>query len=712
VHEAISLDSEHKNEKIIVDNLEEDLIKAESQDQPTELDVGTHRKQSIASPASFLLSKSGSNNVPLGLNFLKHLPPQPFSSASSTSSLFANPFASPSSTLSKAAALIAKPRALGANLVQRFPGFLNNAAAASSQMGPVYTPPNVASSSNIVLAQAGPHLFNGPPPSFLNNPRPNNQIINNLPPAENGIDFNELNGPFFENPNHMRHNNEHLPPPSNNNNGPINVDNQGPPVDNSQFNNNNGDWPMNSHKQMTIDKPRITHLDVKCEKNLMKVFIEFDKPFNGVIFSKGHFSYPNCVHLQPNTGRNQANFDILINQCGTTGNTQNGFYGYGASSGSGTFFENTVVIQYDPQVQEAYDTARKLRCTWHDQYEKAVSFRPFPVDMLDVVKADFAGDNVGCWMQIQVGKGPWASEVAGIVKIGQTMTMVLAIKDEENKFDMLVRNCIAHDGERQPIELVDGNGCITRPKLMSRFTKIKNFGNSATVLSYAHFQAFKFPDSMEVHFQCTIQICRHRCPDQCSRNNNGANDQHFVVNGKIENGQRGREPIGDLASAASENLPESAGQTMKARLERRDVSKQLEENTYSIESKEVGLSRMLNVVSKGDLAFTFNQTSYNEFGDDFSLFPSQEEVVEGSEEFSAQTNQRRMICVSGVYFFGVLMTIAFALLTTCCGCTFLFFKHRSTLRKYRSKNKFGCPSSIASSDYTVPAYDIRSYPHK
>lgn len=34
------------------------------------------------------------------------------------------------------------------------------------------------------------------------------------------------------------------------------------------------------------------------------------------------------------------------------------------------------------------------------------------------------------WMQIQVGKGPWASEVAGIVKIGQTMTMVLAIKDE------------------------------------------------------------------------------------------------------------------------------------------------------------------------------------------------------------------------------------------------------------------------------------------
>ena len=111
----------------------------------------------------------------------------------------------------------------------------------------------------------------------------------------------------------------------------------------------------------------------------------------------------------------------------------------------------------------------------------------------------------------QVGKGPWASEVSGLVKIGQTMTMVLAIKDDDQKFDMLVRNCMAHDGKRAPIQLVDQKGCVTRPKLMSKFSKIKNFGASASVLSYAHFQAFKFPDSMEVHFQCTIQICRYVC---------------------------------------------------------------------------------------------------------------------------------------------------------------------------------------------------------
>lgn len=157
--------------------------------------------------------------------------------------------------------------------------------------------------------------------------------------------------------------------------------------------------------------------------------------------------------------------------------------------------------------------ARKLRCTWYDFYEKAVTFRPFQVDMLHAVTANFLGDNLQCWMQIQVGKGPWASEVSGIVKIGQTMTMVLAIKDDENKFDMLVRNCVAHDGKRAPIQLVDQHGCVVRPKIMSKFQKIKNFGPSASVVSFAYFQAFKFPDSMNVHFQCVIQVCRYNCPE-------------------------------------------------------------------------------------------------------------------------------------------------------------------------------------------------------
>lgn len=41
-------------------------------------------------------------------------------------------------------------------------------------------------------------------------------------------------------------------------------------------------WPL-----PLPETPKIVHLDVKCEKSLMKVSIEFDKPFQGLIFSKG-----------------------------------------------------------------------------------------------------------------------------------------------------------------------------------------------------------------------------------------------------------------------------------------------------------------------------------------------------------------------------------------------------------------------------------------
>ena len=80
-------------------------------------------------------------------------------------------------------------------------------------------------------------------------------------------------------------------------------------------------------------------------------------------------------------------------------------------------------------------------------------------------------------------------------------------------FSFQVRNCVAHDGKRTPIQLVNELGCVIRPKIMSKFQKIKNFGSAATVVSYAYFQAFKFPDSMNVHFQCVIQVCRYNCPD-------------------------------------------------------------------------------------------------------------------------------------------------------------------------------------------------------
>lgn len=45
-----------------------------------------------------------------------------------------------------------------------------------------------------------------------------------------------------------------------------------------------------------------------------------------------------------------------------------------------------------------------------------------------------SGDNVDCWMEIQHGKGPWAPPVSGIVPLGSTLTLVVAINDYRGKY--------------------------------------------------------------------------------------------------------------------------------------------------------------------------------------------------------------------------------------------------------------------------------------
>lgn len=236
------------------------------------------------------------------------------------------------------------------------------------------------------------------------------------------------------------------------------------------------------------------------------------------------------------------------------------------------------------------------------------------------------------------------------------MTMVLAIKDDDSKFDMLVRNCMAHDGKRAPIQLVDQKGCVTRGKLMSRFTKIKNFGASASVLSYAHFQAFKFPDSMEVHFQCTIQICRYQCPDQCSDSNAILNAQH-----------------GNLLSAhhpaihSSEYGPPPAPLDVYARIgsahprDERRVRQRLHKRSAPADEEEVGVNRIIKVVSTGDLTFALDDSSNSTT----MVFPTR--TVEPSS----------MICMTTVGFSATLFVLLGILLVSCLVSAYLCLRIRS-----------------------------------
>lgn len=89
------------------------------------------------------------------------------------------------------------------------------------------------------------------------------------------------------------------------------------------------------------------------------------------------------------------------------------------------------------------------------------------------------------------------------------------IKFIPGEFDMRVKSCMASDGAGHIIKLSDEFGCVLRPKMISRFLKARAPDEKATVITYAFFHAFKFPDALSVHIKCKVEICRHGCLDHC-----------------------------------------------------------------------------------------------------------------------------------------------------------------------------------------------------
>lgn len=57
------------------------------------------------------------------------------------------------------------------------------------------------------------------------------------------------------------------------------------------------------------------------------------------------------------------------------------------------YFHKTlqVVVQYDKDLLEVWDEAKRLRCEWFNDYEKTASKPPMVIADLDVIQLDFRG---------------------------------------------------------------------------------------------------------------------------------------------------------------------------------------------------------------------------------------------------------------------------------------------------------------------------------
>lgn len=102
------------------------------------------------------------------------------------------------------------------------------------------------------------------------------------------------------------------------------------------------------------------------------------------------------------------------------------------------YFSTIVFSQNEPGIQEVWDTVRRVRCLWEGNINKALTVN-FSVDMLKQEIVTFSGDTAVAKLDIQVGRGPFAATADGLVKIGETMTLVVTVEGDP-AFDLQVRS--------------------------------------------------------------------------------------------------------------------------------------------------------------------------------------------------------------------------------------------------------------------------------
>ena len=168
---------------------------------------------------------------------------------------------------------------------------------------------------------------------------------------------------------------------------------------------------------------------------------------------------------------------------------------------------------------------------------------------------------------------------------------------------------------------------------------------------------------MEVHFQCTIQICRYQCPDQCAQDDSSL----LAVEPRPIGGSGNQYPSQRMGTAAQ---PRNEDFSKDQSRSRRDVPE-----TERIH--DVGMNRIIQVVSSGDLTFALEQTKDNTTT---IVFPSRSET-EG------------LICMTSPGFAATLVVLLAILIISCLLSAFLCLRHRA----------FGVDRSLVSA-FANPAF--------
>ena len=233
-----------------------------------------------------------------------------------------------------------------------------------------------------------------------------------------------------------------------------------------------------------------SELFVMCLADGIQVEVQLGG-FDGIIYVKGHSQDPKCRKMvSSNTANEFVDFKVQFGNCDLI--HRDGEAGF------------VLVIQKHPKLVTYRARAYHVKCVYNTG-ERTVTLG-FNVSMI-TTSGTIAntGPPPTCLMSITSLEG---REVTS-AEIGQDLLLRVDVQPD-SIYGGFARSCEAKtmddEGEYQ-YEVTDANGCATDPSIFSDW-KYDQQRKSLV----ARFNAFKFPSSNNLRFQCNIRVCFGSCP--------------------------------------------------------------------------------------------------------------------------------------------------------------------------------------------------------
>lgn len=274
------------------------------------------------------------------------------------------------------------------------------------------------------------------------------------------------------------------------------------------------------HTNFRTDFPR-PEMGVSCLADGVQVEIRIEETgFNGVIYVKGHSKDEEChrvVNLSHDNVPRMELFKVHFGSCGLI-----------HINGIASF---VLVIQKHPKLVTYKAQAYHIKCVYQTG-EQNVTLG-FNVSMLTTAGTIAnTGPPPTCSMRIVTNGG----EEINSAEIGDNLMLQVDVQPQSkfkaNKFfheiilnlstfffliaiyGGFARSCIAktsEDNVENEYIVTDEDGCATDPTIFGEWEY-----NAPTNSLLASFNAFKFPSSDNIRFQCNIRVCFGRCqPVNC-----------------------------------------------------------------------------------------------------------------------------------------------------------------------------------------------------